>query len=109
MDKIHNSDLVFISVGPNFRLLKSWNEWIEYIDCDFWKLNRAVESLWWFRKAILYSLQGDFPCVGMRRWWPKFTVGLCYENLLGIMMYEQFVYVAFIVKVFKLFYLQVAR
>ena len=32
-----------------------------------------------------------------------------YENLLGIMMYEQFVYVAFNVKVFKLFYLQVAR
>ena len=29
--------------------------------------------------------------------------------MLGIMMYEQFVYVAFIVKVFKLFYLQVAR
>ena len=23
MDKIHNSDLVFISVGPNFRLFKS--------------------------------------------------------------------------------------
>ena len=23
MDRIHNSDLVFISVGPNFRLFKS--------------------------------------------------------------------------------------
>ena len=45
MDKIYNSDLVFISVRPKFRLLKSWNDRIEYIDCDFWKLNRVVERL----------------------------------------------------------------
>ena len=62
MDKIHNSDLVSIFVRPKFRLLESWNDWIEYIDYDFWILNSVMERLkvlndW---KAILYSLQGDF-------------------------------------------------
>ena len=45
MEKIHNSDLVFSFVRPKFRLLESRNDWIEYIDCDFWKLNRVVERL----------------------------------------------------------------
>ena len=45
MDKIYNSDLVFISVRPKFRLLESRNEWIEYIECDFLKLNTGVERL----------------------------------------------------------------
>ena len=31
MDKIHNSDLV----RSQFRLLESWNNWIEYIDYGF--------------------------------------------------------------------------
>ena len=45
MNKIHNSDLFFIPVRPKFRLLKSRNDWIEYIDCFLWKLNRVVERL----------------------------------------------------------------
>ena len=32
MDKIHNNDLVFISVRPKFRLLESLNDWIGYIE-----------------------------------------------------------------------------
>ena len=45
MDKIRNSDLVLISVWPKFRLLESWNDWIEYNDYDFWILIRIVENL----------------------------------------------------------------
>ena len=45
MDKIHSSDLVFSFVRPKFRLLESWNDWIEYNDYDFWILIRVVERL----------------------------------------------------------------
>ena len=43
---------------------------MEYIDYGFWISIRVVERLKVFdylEKAILFSLQGDFPCVGMRR------------------------------------------
>ena len=45
MDKIHNSDLVIISVRPKFRLLESLNDWNEYIDYDLWILIRVMERL----------------------------------------------------------------
>ena len=45
MNKIHNSDLVIISVRPKFRLLESLNDWNEYIDYDFWKLNTVGKDL----------------------------------------------------------------
>ena len=45
MDKIHSSDLVFGFVRPEFRLLESLNDWIEYIDYDFGILIRVVERL----------------------------------------------------------------
>ena len=45
MEKTHDSDLVFMFVRPKFRLLESWNDWIEYIDNDFWILIRVVERL----------------------------------------------------------------
>ena len=111
MEKTHDSDLVFMFVRPKFRLLESWNDWIEYIDNDFWILIRVVERLKVFddlEKLFCIATRWFSLCLRWRRW-PKFTVGKCKGNLLGITMFKQFVYVAFIVKVFKLFYLQFAR